>query len=127
MDEAVKELTHSLSQGGEGVRKQSAYHPPPQQDLMLAFHQNGGTKQRTDMDIRFDLAVETGTIQPPETAVESWTRQHFFNSIHEKENSYAWLEHHSVGNQDHGRGNWKNCPRGRQRTTTNKAHHRSYE
>ena len=77
MDIAVEELTHSLLQGGEGVQKRVTYHPPPQRDLMFAFNQNGGTKRRTDMDRRFDLAVETGTIQPPETAVESLTMQLF--------------------------------------------------
>ena len=75
MDEAVEELTHSLLQGGDGVRKRAAYHPPAQRDLQSVFDRNGGTKRRTDMERRFDLAVEEGTIQPPETAVESLTMQ----------------------------------------------------
>ena len=66
MNEAVR-----LLQGGDGVRKQAAYHPPPQRDLQYVFNRNGGTKQRTDMSRRLDHAVETGTIQPPRTAVES--------------------------------------------------------
>ena len=38
MDEAVEELTYSLSlQGGEGVRKRTAYHPPPQRNLQYVF------------------------------------------------------------------------------------------
>ena len=49
MDEAVEELTHSLLQGGDGVRKQASYHPLAQRDLLYVFDQNGGTKQRTDM------------------------------------------------------------------------------
>ena len=53
-----------------------AYHPPPQKDLQYVFnHNDGGTKQRTDMDRRLDLAVETGTIQPLEIAAESLTIQ----------------------------------------------------
>ena len=51
------------------------YHPPLQQDLHNVFDWNEGTKQRTDMSRRLDLAVETGTIQPPETAAESLTMQ----------------------------------------------------
>ena len=75
MDEAIEELTYSLLQGGDGIRKRSAYHPPPQRDLQYVFDRNGGTKQRTDLSRRLDLAVETGTIQPPETAAESLTMQ----------------------------------------------------
>ena len=51
MDEAVEELTHSLLQGGDGVRKRAAYHPPPQQDLQNVFDQmEQGSKQQTDME-----------------------------------------------------------------------------
>ena len=75
MDDAIEELTYSLLQGGDGIRKRAAYHPPPQRDLRYVFDRNGGTKQRTDMEQRLDHAVETGTIQPPETAVESLTMQ----------------------------------------------------
>ena len=64
-------------QGDDGVRKRAAYHPPPQRDLRYVFNRNGGSKQRTDMSRQLDLAVEQGTIQPPETAVESLTMQRF--------------------------------------------------
>ena len=37
MDEAVKELTYSLLQGGGDVRKRAAYQPSPQRDLQYAF------------------------------------------------------------------------------------------
>ena len=33
MDDAIEELTYSLLQGGDGIRKRAAYHPPPQRDL----------------------------------------------------------------------------------------------
>ena len=62
MDEAVEELTYCLLQGGGDVRRRAAYHPPAQRDLQYVFDRNGEVKQRTDMDRRFDLAVETGTI-----------------------------------------------------------------
>ena len=75
MDEAIEELTHSLLQGGDGVRKRAAYHPPPQRDLQYVFDQNGGTKQGTRLERRFNLAVEEGTIQPAPTAVESIAMQ----------------------------------------------------
>ena len=75
MDDAIEELTYSLLQGGDGVRKRAAYHPPPQRDLLYVFDWNGGTKQRTDMSRRLDLAVEEGTIQPPEIAAETLTMQ----------------------------------------------------
>ena len=29
MDDAIEELTYSLLQAGDGVRKRAAYHPPP--------------------------------------------------------------------------------------------------
>ena len=73
MDEAVKELTYSLLQGGGDVRRRAVYHLPAQRDLQYVFDRNGGVKQRTDMDRRFDLIVEQGTIQPPE--IESLTMQ----------------------------------------------------
>ena len=75
MDEAIEELTHSLLQVGDNVRKRAPYHPPPQRDLLYVFDRNGGTKQRTDLSRRLDRAVETGTIQSQETAVESLTMQ----------------------------------------------------
>ena len=54
---------YSLLQGGEGVRRRAAYHPPPQKDLQYVFDRNnGGIKQRTDMEQKLDRAVETGTI-----------------------------------------------------------------
>ena len=34
MDDAIEELTHSLLQGGDGVRKRAAYPPPPQRTDM---------------------------------------------------------------------------------------------
>ena len=77
MDEAVEELTHSLLQASDNVRRRAAFHPPAQRDLQYVFDRNGGTKKRTDMSRRLDLAVEQGTIQPPETAVESLTMQRF--------------------------------------------------
>ena len=83
MDKAIEELTYSLLQGGGGVRKRAGYHPPPQRDLQDVFDWNGGTKQQTDMEQRLDHAVESGTIQPPETAVESLTMQR--SSIYYKE------------------------------------------
>ena len=75
MDEAIEELTYSLLQGGDNVRKRAAYHPPAQRDLQYVFDQNGGTKQGTRLERRFDLAVEEGTIQPAATALESLTMQ----------------------------------------------------
>ena len=36
MDDAIEELTHSLLQGGEGVRKSAAYRPHPQRNLQYA-------------------------------------------------------------------------------------------
>ena len=125
MDDAIEELTHSLLQGGEGVRKRAAYHPPPQRDLRSVFDQNGGTKQRTDLERRLDLAVETGTIQLAATAVESvesiTVQRARFNR---RKRKYSWLEHHSVCNIYRGRCNWENCP-GRTRTT--KEANRSYD
>ena len=54
---------YSLLQGGEGVRRRVAYHPPPQKDIHYVFDRNnGGIKQRTDMEQKLDSAVETGTI-----------------------------------------------------------------
>ena len=108
MDEAIEELTYSLLQGGDNVRKQAPYHPPPQRDLLCVFDQNGGTKQGTRLERRFDLAVEEGTIQPPETAVESLTMQrHRFNT---RKRKYAWLEHHSKCTVKRGKCKWEQCP-----------------
>ena len=39
MDEAIEELTHSLLQGGDNVRKRAPYYPPPQRDLLYVFDQ----------------------------------------------------------------------------------------
>ena len=70
MDEAVEELTHSLLQGGDGVRKRAAYHPPPQQDLQNVFDQmERGSKQQTDMEQWLDKDAEDDTIQPAATAL----------------------------------------------------------
>ena len=44
MDDAVEVLPYSLLQGGCGIQKRVAYHPPPQRDLMFVFDHNGGTK-----------------------------------------------------------------------------------
>ena len=94
MDDSIEELT----------RKRVAYHPPP---------------QRTDMSRRLDLTVETGTIQPPQTAAESLIlQQHRWKTMKRKD---AWSEHHSVWNIDRGRCNSENCP-GRKRTTTKEAY-----
>ena len=122
MDDAIEELTYSLLQAGEGVRKRSAYHPPPQRDLQYVFDRNGGTKQRTDLSRRLDLAVETGTIQPAATAVETIAVQRA--RFNRRKRKYPWLEHHSMCNTDRGRCNWENCP-GRTRTT--KEANRSYD
>ena len=85
-----------------------AYHPPAQRDLRSVFDRNGGTKQRTDMERRFDLAVKEGTIQPPETAVESLTMQrHRFNT---RKRKYAWLEHHSKCTVKRSKCKWEECP-----------------
>ena len=107
IDEAVEELAYSILQGGGNVRRRAAYHPPPQQDLHYVFKQNGRTRQRTDMDRRFNLIVEQGTIQPPET--ESLTMQrHRFNT---RKRKYAWLEqHHSHCTVKQGKCKWENCP-----------------
>ena len=123
IDEAVEELTHSLLQGGGNVRRRAAYHPPPQRDLQyVLFDRNGGTKQGTRLERRFDLAVEEGTIQPAPTAVESIAVQRA--RFNRRKRKYAWLEHHSRCSQDRGRCNWENCP-GRTRTT--KEANRSYD
>ena len=89
------------------VRRRVAYHLPPQRDLMFMFDCNGGTKQWTDTEQKLERAVETGTIQPPETAVESLTIQRFrFNT---RKRKYSWIEHHSVCNKDRGRCNHYFC------------------
>ena len=77
MDDAVEVLPYSLLQGGCGIRKRAAYHPPPQRDLMFVFDHNGGTKHRTYMDRGLDLVIQTGTVQPAEIAVESLIMQRF--------------------------------------------------
>ena len=111
MDEAVEELTHSLLQGGGSVRKRAAFHPPPQRDLQYVFDQNGGTKQRTDLERRLDLAVETGTIQLAATAVESvesiTVQRARFNR---RKRKYTWLEHHSCCTVKRGKCKWEQCP-----------------
>ena len=81
VDEAIEELTHYLLPGGDGVWKQMVYQLPLQRDLYNMFNQNGGTKQRTDMEHQLDKNSEEGTIQPPETAVEILTMQRYqFNT-----------------------------------------------
>lgn len=42
------------------------------QKSLKVIDQNGGVKQQFNMDGRFDLAIETGTLQPA-AAVESIT------------------------------------------------------
>ena len=87
---------------------QRIYHPPPQRDLQYVFDRNGGTKQRTDLSRRLDLAVEEGTIQPAATAVESLTMQrHRFKT---RKRKYAWLEHHSKCTVKRGKCKWEECP-----------------
>ena len=95
MDEAIEELTHYLLPDCDGVWKEMAYQPPLQRDLYNdVFNQNGGTKQRTNnMDRRFNFAVEEGTIQPPETVVESIAVQRA--RFNRRKRKYTWLEHHS--------------------------------
>ena len=68
-----REHQQDKNKNDEGVRRRVAYHLPPQRDLMFVFDCNGGTKQQTDMEQKLERAVETETIQPPETAVESLT------------------------------------------------------
>ena len=74
-------------------RKRVAYHPPLQRDLQYVFDQNGGTKQRTDMERRLDLAMETRTIQT-DNAVERITVQRA--RFNRRKRNYIWLEHHSL-------------------------------
>ena len=108
MDEAVEELTYSLLQGGGGVRRRAAYHPPAQRDLQYVFDRIGEVKQRTDMDRWFDLAAEEGTIQPAAAAVESVTVQRArFNG---RKRKHAWLEHHSRYTVKRGKCKWEQCP-----------------
>ena len=92
MDDAIEELTYSLLQGGDGVRKRAAYHPPPQRDLQYVFDRNGGTKQGTNLERRLDRAVETGTIQPDDAVESIEVQRARFNR---RKRKYAWLEHHS--------------------------------
>ena len=52
MDDAIEELTYSLLQGGGGIRKRAAYHPPPEKDLQYVFDRNEGTKQGANLERR---------------------------------------------------------------------------
>ena len=125
MDEAVKELTHFLLQGGGDVHRRAAYHPPQQRNLQYVFNRNGGSKQRTDMDRRFDLAVEQGIIQPDD-AVESIAVQRA--RFNRRKRKYAWLEHHSRCTVKRGKCKWEQCP-GRDReelTDRDRAVRKSY-
>ena len=109
MDDTIEELTHSLLQGGDGIRKRAAYHPPPQRDLQYVFDQNGGgTKQGSRLERRFDLAVEEGTIQPAPTAVESIAVQRA--RFNRRKRKYAWLEHHSRCTVQRGKCKSEQCP-----------------
>ena len=108
MDEAIEELTHSLLQGGDNVRRRAAYHPPPQRDLQYVFDRNGGTKQGSRLEQRFDRAVEEGTIQPAPTAVESIAVQRA--RFNRRKRKYAWLEHHSHCTVQRGKCKWEECP-----------------
>ena len=58
------------------------------------FDWNGGTKQGTNLERRLDRAVETGTIQPAATAVETIAVQRA--RFNRRKRKYAWLEHHSM-------------------------------
>ena len=113
MDDAIEELLkYSLLQGGDGVWKRAPYHQPLQRNLQYVFDQNGGTKQRTNMEQWLDKDAKEGTIQPPETAsstcVESITMQWFqFNT---REIKYAWLEHHPKCTVKRGKCRWEQCP-----------------
>ena len=79
-----------------------------QKDLQYVFDCNGDTKLRSDMSKQLDFSVETGTIQPAETAEESLTVQCFqFNTQKKK---YALLEHHSCCIVKQGRCKWEKCP-----------------
>jgi hypothetical protein len=52
MDDAIEELTYSLLQVGDGIRKRVAYHPPPEKDLRYVFDRNEGTKQGANLERR---------------------------------------------------------------------------
>ena len=93
MDDMIEELTYSLLQSGEGVRKKSVFHPPPQRNLQYVFDCNGGVKQRSNMDRRLDCDAKEGTIQPAATAIQSITVQRV--QFNRQKRKYAWLEHHS--------------------------------
>ena len=108
MNEAVEELTYSLLQGSDDVRKRAAYHPPPQRDLQYVFDQNGGTKQGTRLERRFDLAAEQGTLQLDDHAVESIAVQRA--RFNRRKRKYAWLEHHSRCTVKRGKCKWEECP-----------------
>ena len=108
MDEAIEELTYSLLQGGGSVRKRAAYHPPPQRDLQYVFDRNGGTKQGSNLERRFDRAVEQGTLQLDDHAVESIAVQRA--RFNRRKRKYAWLEHHSRCTVKRGKCKWEECP-----------------
>ena len=108
MDDAIEELTYSLLQGGDGIRKRAAYHPPPQRDLQYVFDRNGGMKQGSRLERRFDLAVEQGIIQPADHAVESIAVQRA--RFNRRKRKYAWLEHHSRCTVKRGKCKWEQCP-----------------
>lgn len=85
-----------------------AYHPPPQRDLTrVVFDCNGGIKQQSHTSRRLESAVETGTIQTADTAVENVQRQrHRFNKQTRK---FSWLEHHSLCQVNRGKYKWEHC------------------
>ena len=60
------------------------------------------------MERRLDHAVETGTIQPPQTAVESIAVQRA--RFNRRKRKYAWLEHHSRCTVKRGKCKWEQCP-----------------
>ena len=95
-------------QGGGSVRKRAAYHPPPQRDLRYVFDRNGGTKQGSNLERRFDRAVEQGTLQLDDHAVESIAVQRA--RFNRRKRKYAWLEHHSRCTVKRGKCKWEECP-----------------
>ena len=108
MDDANEELTYFFFLFCGDIRRRAAYHPPPERDLRYVFDQNGGTKQGTRLERRLDLAVETGTIQPAATAVESIPVQRA--RFNRRKRKYTWLEHHSRCTVKRGKCKWEDCP-----------------
>ena len=72
------------------------------------FDQNGGTKQGSNLEQRLDRAVETGTIQPAATAVETIAVQRA--RFNRRKRKYPWLEHHSRCTVQRRKCKWEQCP-----------------